>query len=142
MTVRGERIFELPMAPEEGWTFIADPEKRARAVSVVDDFEKTGEHTAIWHMKLPIPVVNRTIAVQTEEVAFDPPTYVKFVGRSKVLRVVGEHELEAIDGGTRLVTRFTVDGKLPGVERFFKRQMDDELGNLESALREDLGIEA
>ncbi|MFB6179647.1 MAG: SRPBCC family protein [Halorientalis sp.] len=142
MTVRVERTFELPAEPAEVWTFIADPEKRARPISVVTDFEQTGEHTATWYLKLPIPVVDRSIAVETEDTTFDPPTDVEFVGRSKVMRVVGEHELEAIDDGTRLVTRFTVDGKLPGVERYFKRHMDEELHNIEQALLEDLGLEA
>jgi carbon monoxide dehydrogenase subunit G len=142
MTVRVERTFELPAEPEQVWTFIADPEKRARPISVVSDFDKTGDRTATWYLKLPIPVVDRSIAVETEEVDFDPPHRVEFVGRSKVMRVVGVHELEPIDGGTRLITRFTVDGKLPGVERYFKRNMDAELHNIEQALLDDLGIEA
>ena len=142
MTVRVERTFELPAEPEQVWSFIADPEKRARPISVVTDFERTGEHSATWYLKLPIPVVDRSIAVETEDTQFEPPTDVEFVGRSKVMRVVGEHELEPIDGGTRLITRFTVDGKLPGVERYFKRNMDQELHNIEQALLVDLGNEA
>ena len=142
MTVRVERTFELPAQREQVWSFIADPEKRARPISVVDDFEKTGEHTATWFVELPIPVVNRRIAIETEETEFEPPRYVEFVGRSKVMRVVGEHELEEVDGGTRVINRFTVDGKLPGVERYFKRHMDEQLRNIEAAIREDLGIEA
>ncbi|MFB6143430.1 MAG: CoxG family protein [Halorientalis sp.] len=142
MTVRVERTFELPAQPEAVWSFISDPEKRARPISVVADFEQTGPRTATWSVKLPIPYVDRHVAVETEEVEVDPPNYVEFVGRSKVMRVVGSHELEAVDGGTRLVTRFTVDGKLPGVERFFKRNMDDELANVEQALLADLGLEA
>lgn len=58
------------------------------------------------------------------------------------MRVVGEHDLEAVDGGTRLTNRFTVEGKVPGVERFFKRNLDAELDNLEQAIREDEEIEA
>ena len=142
MTVRVERTFELPAQRDEVWSFIADPEKRARPISVVDDFEKTGDHTATWFVKLPIPVVNRRIAIETEETEFDPPRYVEFVGRSKVMRVVGEHELHETDAGTRVENRFTVDGKLPGVERYFKRNMDEQLRNIEAAIREDLGLEA
>ena len=56
------------------------------------------------------------------------------------MRVVGEHELEEIENGTRLTNRFIVDGKLPGVERFFKRNMDAEFDNLEDAIYDDLGI--
>jgi carbon monoxide dehydrogenase subunit G len=65
---------------------------------------------------------------------------VEFVGKSKVMHVVGEHELEEIDGGTRLTNRFVVDGKVPGVERFFKRNMEAEFDNLEDAIRADLGL--
>ncbi|MFB6084307.1 MAG: CoxG family protein [Halorientalis sp.] len=142
MTVRVERTFELPARREEVWSFIADPEKRARPISVVADFEKTGDHTATWYVRLPIPVVDRRVAIETEETEFDPPRYVEFVGRSKVMRVVGKHELTETDGGTRVENRFTVDGKLPGVERYFKRNMDDQLRNIEAAIREDLGLEA
>ena len=37
---------------------------------------------------------------------------------------------------------FSVEGRLPGVERFFKRNLDRELDNLEAALREELGVTA
>lgn len=141
MTVRVERTFELPAERERVWSFISDPEKRARPISVVADFEQTDEHTATWYVKLPIPYVDRHVAIETEDVEFDPPEYVEFVGRSKVMRVVGQHELEAIEDGTRLTNRFTVDGRLPGVERYFKRNMDGELQNVEDALLDDLGIE-
>ncbi|WP_246983398.1 CoxG family protein [Halorientalis marina] len=142
MTVRVERTFELPAEPDRVWAFIADPEKRARPISVVDDFEQHDEHSATWFVKLPIPVINRHVKVETEDIEFEPPTHVKFVGKSKVMRVVGEHTLEAVDGGTRVTNSFVVDGKLPGVERFFKRNMDAELKNVENAMLEDLGLEA
>lgn len=143
MTVRVERTFEFDAPREDVWAFIADPEKRARPISVVDEFEVTGERTARWHVRLPIPFVNRTIAVDTEDEEVDPPRYVRFVGRSKVFRVVGEHELvELEDGRTSLRNRFIVDGRVPGVERFFERNLDDELGNLREAIATDLGIEA
>ena len=135
MTVRVERVLELNTSPEDVWEFIADPAKRARPISVIDDFEVTGENTATWHIKLPIPLVNRTATIKTEETDRDPPTYVRFVGRSSVLRVVGEHTLEPTEHGTQLTNKFTVDGKVPGVERFFKRNLDSELDNLENALR-------
>lgn len=135
MTVRVEREVELNTSPEDVWKFIADPEKRARPISVIDNFEITSENTAIWHIRLPIPLVNRTATIKTEDTDRDPPTYVRFVGRSSVLRVVGEHEIEPTEHGTRLTNRFTVDGNVPGVERFFKRNLDSELDNLENALR-------
>jgi len=143
MTVRVERTFEFDAPREDVWDFIADPEKRARPISVVDEFEVTGEGTARWHVRLPIPVIRRTIAVDTEDEEVDPPRFVRFVGRSKVFRVVGEHELTELgDGRTSLRNRFMVDGRVPGVERFFERNLDAELGNLEEAIAADLGIEA
>ena len=142
MTVRVERTFELEAPPERVWEFIADPEKRAQPISVVDRFELHDATHATWHISLPIPFVNRTIAVETEDTARDPPSHVEFVGRSRVMRVVGEHDLEAVGEGTRLTNRFTVEGKVPGVERFFERNLDGELDNLERAIREDTGVKA
>ncbi len=139
MTVRVERTVDIAAPREAVWEFIADAEKRARPISVVEDFELVDETHANWHIRLPIPVVNRTIRVETEERERDPPRFVEFVGKSRVMRVVGTHELAEISEGTRLTNRFVVDGKLPGVERFFKRNMDDEFDNLESALHEYLG---
>jgi hypothetical protein len=54
------------------------------------------------------------------------------------MNVEGEHVLEAIEGGTRLTNRFRVEGRLPGVETYFKRKLDGELANLEAAVREEL----
>ena len=140
MTVRVERVVELPVPIEDVWAFIADPEKRARPISVVSDFELLEGDQAVWHIKLPIPVINRTIRVETEEQVRESPTYVEFVGKSKVMHVVGEHELEEIEGGTRLTNRFVVDGKVPGVERFFNRNMEAEFDNLEDALAAELDL--
>lgn len=141
MTVRIERTFELAVPPEQVWEFIADPGKRAEPISVVESFDIHDDTHATWHIALPIPFVDRTIAVETEDTERDPPTHVEFVGRSRVLRVVGEHDLEAVDGGTRLRNRFTVEGKMPGVEAFFKRNLDEELDNLEDAIRADAAAE-
>jgi carbon monoxide dehydrogenase subunit G len=138
MTVRVERVFEIPASPEEVWAFIADPERRARPISVVEDFETTGETTAIWHVRLPIPRLNRTIAVETEDVTREPPRYVEFTGRSRAMNVRGEHTLEPTETGTRLTNSFVVDGRFPGVERYFKRKLDGELANLEAAIREEV----
>jgi len=139
MTVRVERDFEIPAPPERVWEFIADPEKRAGAISVVTDFT-VEDGRATWQVKLPIPIINRTITVETRDEQRRPPEYVRFIGKSKVMRVVGEHELEATDEGTRLTNRFTVEGKVPGVERFFQRNLDDEMENLRVALLEDFGL--
>ena len=139
MTVRVSREFVFDAPPEEVWEFIADPAKRAEAISVVEDFDLHGEHRATWHVRLPIPVIRSTISVETEDVERDPPRYVKFTGKSRAFRVTGEHTIEGTDAGTRLTNSFVVDGRLPGVEGFFEREFEDELRNLEAALRADLG---
>lgn len=138
MTARVERVFEIAAPPEEVWAVISDPEQRARSISVVDTFETTGERTAVWHVSLPIPGLDRTIRVETEDVEIDPPAYVRFVGRSKAMNVQGEHVLESTNGGTHITNRFTVDGRLPGVERYFERKLDGEMANLEATIRDEL----
>jgi carbon monoxide dehydrogenase subunit G len=142
MTVRVEHTFELEASPERVWEFIADPAKRARAISVVESFDVHDDTHATWHISLPIPFVSQTIAVETEDTAREKPEHVEFVGRSRVMRVIGEHDLEPLDGGTRLTNQFTVEGKVPGVERFFKRNLDGELDNLETAIRNEAEVEA
>lgn len=141
MVVRVERTVELSAPIEEVWAFISDPEKRSRPISVVKDFELLDNGNAVWHIELPLPMVSKTVAVETEEQARDPPRYVEFVGNSRLMRVVGEHELEDLGDSTRLVNRFIVDGNLPGVERYFKRNMPAEFDNLIAALHEELGLE-
>ncbi|WP_265110591.1 SRPBCC family protein [Halosolutus halophilus] len=140
MTVRVDRSFEVSASPERVWEFISDPENRARAISVVSDYTVRDEngHRTTWQVELPIPLVRRTVAVDTEDVTRRPPEYVEFIGRSKVMTVTGEHTVVETDDGTRLDNRFVVDGKLPGVEKFFKRNLDDELENLRRALERDL----
>ncbi|WP_336022098.1 SRPBCC family protein [Halobellus salinisoli] len=136
MTVRVRRVFEFDAPPEAVWDFIADPAKRAESISVVDHHEvdeESGEAT--WYVRLPIPFVKSTARVATEDIARDAPNYVKFVGKSSVLRVTGEHTIESTENGTRLINEFVVDGRVPGVERFFERNLDAELENLERALR-------
>jgi carbon monoxide dehydrogenase subunit G len=136
MTVRVERAFDLSLPPEDVWAFISDPEKRASAISVVDSYEREGD-TTTWHVRLPIPVVRSTIPVETREVEQDPPRYVRFVGKSRIFNVTGEHEIEDRDDGSRLRNEFVVDGKVPGVETFFKRNLDDELETLRVALESE-----
>ncbi|SFB75838.1 Carbon monoxide dehydrogenase subunit G [Halobiforma haloterrestris] len=136
MTVRVDRSFELSATPEEVWEFIADPENRARAISVVREYTANDPEgrRVTWHVELPIPLVRRTTTVETEDLTRRPPEYVKFVGKSKVMRVTGEHEVVQTDTGTRLENHFVVDGKLPGVEKFFKRNLDEEIENLRREL--------
>jgi carbon monoxide dehydrogenase subunit G len=144
MTVRVERTFEFDVSPERVWEFIADPEKRARSISVVTDFELKDPdgQEAVWNVDLPIPLLDASAKVRTEDIERDPPKFVKFVGRSKIMRVTGEHRIEPTENGSRLTNTFVVDGRLPGVERFFERNLDQELDNLEAALRADFGVEA
>lgn len=143
MTVRVERSMTVSAPPERIWEFISDPANRARSISVVTDWDDHDDDSQTWHLKLPIPVINRTVKVETEDVERRAPEYVRFVGKSKVMQVQGEHWLEPTDdGGTELRIRFIVDGRFPGVERYFKRNLGEELANLEAALRADLGLEA
>jgi carbon monoxide dehydrogenase subunit G len=144
MTVRVQRTFEFDAPGEQVWEFISDPGKRADAISVVERFEVDDDgRTATWHIALPIPLISQTAEVRTRDVVVEPPRYVKFVGKSSVMRVTGEHTIETVDEGRcRLDNSFVVDGRLPGVERFFKRNLDRELGNLEQALRRDLELTA
>lgn len=137
MTARVERAFTVSATPEAVWEFISDPANRARAISVVDRFEIEGDR-ATWHISLPIPVINKTIRVRTRTVELNPPEYVRFEGNSSVFDVLGEHRIAKGTEGTRLVNTFTVDGRMPGVERFFRRNLDDEITNLERALRHHL----
>lgn len=140
MTVRVERSFELEAPPDRVWVFIADPANRARAISVVQGYtvDDADAHRATWHVELPIPFVSKTIAVETRDVVRDPPRFVEFTGRSKVMDVTGTHEIEATEAGSRLTNRFTVDGRVPGVERFFERNLDGELENLRRTAERDL----
>jgi len=143
MTVRVRRAFEFEAPAERVWEFIADPGKRAEAISVVHDYEvDAGGTRATWQIDLPLPLVDRTATVETEDIDREEPRYVKFVGKSKVMRVTGEHRIEDTETGCRLHNEFVVDGRLPGVERFFKKRLDTELTNLESALRRDLELPA
>jgi carbon monoxide dehydrogenase subunit G len=143
MTVRVRRAFEFDAPPERIWEFISDPRKRAEAISVVESYEVDPEtNRATWQIRLPIPFLDSTAAVETEDVDFEPPRYVRFVGRSKVMRVTGEHTVEEREGGTRLLNEFVVDGRVPGVERFFERNLDRELDNLEAALRRETASSA
>lgn len=138
MTVRVERTLTVPAPPERVWEFIADPDSRAAPLSVIDEWETHDDGSATWYLSLPIPLVDKRVAVETSDDERRPPEYVRFTGRSRVMSVRGEHELEAVDGGTRLTNRFVVDGRIPGVERFFKRNFDAELDRLEQALRADI----
>jgi len=138
MTVRVERRVELPVSADRVWSFISDPANRARAISVVAGYQEEEDNRMTWEVKLPIPLIDSTVAVRTEDVVRDPPSYVEFEARSKIMHVKGEHWIEETEDGCRLTNRFVVDGRLPGVEGFFERNLDTELSNIEKALRRDL----
>lgn len=140
MSVQVERTIEIAASPQAVWEFISDPSNRARAVSVVDDYEidDNAGTTATWEVALPIPFVNKTVSVHTQDTDRDPPQYVRFIGRSKAMRVEGEHTIEQIASGSRLINELTVDGRLPGIEQYFLRNLDSELSNIETALRNAL----
>ena len=134
MTARVEREFSVSAPPEAVWEFISDPANRARAISVVDRFD-IDSSTTTWHISLPIPMVNKTFPVRTRTVELTPPEYVRFEGNSKIFDVLGEHRIIRGNDETKLVNTFTVDGHAPGVEGFFRRNLDGEIKNLERALR-------
>lgn len=140
MTVRVSRTLEFDVPPEDVWAFISDPEKRAKSISVVESYDIHDANRSTWHVSLPIPLIDSTITVETDEIERDPPTRVKFVGKSRALRVTGEHSITETDTGSRLHNVFVVDGRLPGVERFFKRNLDKEIDNLEATMRADLEV--
>ena len=142
MTTRVQRTVEIAAPPRDVWSFLSDPEKRANSISVIEDFELDDETHATWYLSLPIPAIDGTVAIETEDTIRDPVEYIEFVGRSRLVRVVGEHELEPTDQGTRLSTRFTVEGKAPGIEQYFEQRLDDEFDNLQTALRNDLADES
>ncbi|MFW5974271.1 MAG: SRPBCC family protein [Natrialbaceae archaeon] len=141
MSIRLEQVIEVSATPEEVWRFIADPEQRAKYISVVEDYRVEGDRSASWEISLPIPIIDRTITVETEDVERREPEFVKFVGRSKAVRVVGEHELTPTGMGTRLTNTFTVEGRVPGVERFFKKNLQAEFENLRDGLEAFLDAE-
>jgi carbon monoxide dehydrogenase subunit G len=129
MTVEVERSFDVESSQAEVWELLASDENRATAIEVVERFEEDGDET-IWYVRLPGPLSSRTMAVRTWDLEREPPRYVKFVGRSKAMDVTGEHELTETETGCRVRNRFVVDGKIPGVERFFRRNIDDEIDNI------------
>lgn len=135
-----ERTFEVEAPIEKVWELIADPTKRAEAISVVESYSDEGDEF-IWHLELPIPVINETVSVRTQDIRRTPPEYVKFVGRSRVMEVTGEHILESTDTGCRVTNRFVVNGKVPGVEKFFQKRIDKEIDNLFDMLEDELVAE-
>lgn len=133
MVVEVERVVTVDRPREDVWAVLADPTRRAAAIGVVDGYRVEGE-TVVWDVALPIPVIRRTISVRTRDEERDPPRYVRFAGQSRAFDVEGEHELTAVEDGTRIRSTFRVDGKLPGVERYFRRNVDEELSNLLAAV--------
>ena len=141
MTTRAQRTVEIAASPHDVWSFLSDPQKRADAINVIEEFELDDETHVTWYLSLPIPGIDETIAIETEDTIRDPVECIEFVGRSRLMHVVGEHELEPTDQGTRLRNRFTVEGEAPGIEQYFEQKLDEEFDNLETALRADVAEE-
>lgn len=129
MSTTVERTYEVPADIEEVWELIADPSLRAEAIGVVQEFHLEGDEM-VWALAMPVRGIPGTISVRTRDVEREAPRFVRFVGESSVMRVEGEHELEATGDGCLVHNRFVVDGRLPGVEAFFKRNIDEEIDNL------------
>lgn len=100
MTVRVRRVFEFTVSPSDVWEFIADPSKRADAISVVDTYEvdnslNTNDDnvptSATWEVALPIPLIDSTATVDTEDVERDPPTHVKFAAFAEMAKNGGQY---------------------------------------------------
>lgn len=135
-----ERTYRVDAPPEDMWELIADPALRAEAISVVDHFEQDGEET-IWYLKMPIRAIPGTIKVRTRDVERDPPRYVRFAGTSSIMDIAGEHEIAKTDSGCTVKNRFRVEGKFPGVERFFEKNIDKEMENMTKLATDRLAIE-
>ncbi|SDJ29969.1 Carbon monoxide dehydrogenase subunit G [Halovenus aranensis] len=137
MTVEVERSFDVDVPIERVWDLLSEEEIRAETIGVVESYETrpgSQHNEVVWNLSLPIPVISSTVAVKTRDVEREPPHYVKFAGTSKVMTVTGEHELEETETGCHVVNRFMVDGKVPGVERFFKRNIDTQMENFRMAI--------
>ena len=115
------------------WEFLADPQNRASAISVVESFEVEGE-TTVWHLEVPLPGSRRTVAVHTRTVEREPPDFVRFEGESSVFDVSGEHRIERTASETTVHNRFDVTGHVPGVETVFRGRFGAEIENLEAAI--------
>ena len=137
MSVRVQRRFDVDGTVEDVWEFMSDPTSRAQAISVVDSFESRGD-VMIWHIRLPIPLISKTIKVVTRDVELDPPRHVRFRGRSKAFTVQGEHTIDESENGVAVDNVFVVEGRVPGVETFFQKNLDGEIANLERALKDSL----
>ena len=139
MTVDVERVYDVTATVEEAWSLLSDPAMRAKGLTMVESYEQVGAET-IWHLRLPIPGLRKTASVRTRDVERSPPTYVKFTGDAKIMHVQGEHELTETDTGCRIRNRFVVDGRLPGVESFFKRGIDREIERMLQGLGENVTV--
>lgn len=137
MTTTVERVYEIDATPGAVWQYIADDAIRAEAISVVERFERDGDEM-IWHLGLPIRALPGTVRVRTRDIERREPEFVRFVGTSRFMDVEGIHDLTETEKGCRVENRFVVDGHFPGVERFFKRNIDNEIDRLVDTIAERL----
>lgn len=138
MTTKVTLEFDLDYPKDVVWDFISDHERRAESISVVEEYDVDGDGEVTWHLSLPIPFVNGTIPVETEEVGRDAPNNVRFKGTSSAMSILGEHSLEETESGCTVENTFAVDGSLPGVETFFKKNIESELEKLKGEMERDI----
>lgn len=138
MVVSTEQTFEVAASPDRVWGFMADPEHRARSISVITDFDRVDERRTTWYLSIPVPSLNKTITVETKDTLRDSPSRLEFVGRSDAGRIEGEHEFTATENGTSVANQLMINGNVPGIETFFENHLNEEIDNLETAIRSEL----
>jgi len=134
VVVRVERSVEVAAPPREVWEFLADPKNRAEAVSVVERAEVHGPETVTWFVEIPVPYLDRTMEIRTEDRVRDPPNRAEWVGRATGIYVEGEHVVTGDDDTTTVENWFAVESSIPGVEGYFERNLEAEMENLRAAL--------
>lgn len=133
--------FEVGAAPEDVWAFIEKAGNRAEAIRFVTDYRLSDE-TNIIEWKVSIPVVDRAIWLETEDVKVEAPTFVRFVGEARIGEMVGEYEVERLDGGGSRVTQMLrVDSWVPKLESAFEARFDEEFEYFEQVVRDGVGKE-
>ncbi|MDZ7731411.1 MAG: hypothetical protein U5K37_11650 [Natrialbaceae archaeon] len=95
MTVEVTRTVTVDIPAEEVWDLLADPRTRAMAITLVQDFDvevadDIDGDEIVWHVGLPIPMIEETIAVRTREVERRENEYVRYTGESSVFELVGD----------------------------------------------------
>lgn len=135
MAIEAERTITLDAPREDVWQFVSNPTTRAETLSIVERYSIDGDGSATWEVDLPIPFIQESFPVETEDSEVKEPKYLKYVGDSKAFSITGEHWINESGGGTFLQLRLTLEAKLPGVELFLSQNIEDEIDNLVRALK-------